>query len=352
MLQLSFRMFVVAAMLAGNAFSSAAQEVSVAALPQPSDYHETLAFSKDGRLLREIASVNSETERFSHLRAVTYIAATGEIRRVLHLAPGTRCLSATSDARTIVISVDLDPPEARPPVFLFDTETGQPQNVPPSWFDADDQRPWAAISGDGRLVSAYSESGPEDGPVVVSVYNWRTKKLVARQATGHPAGGSSWGGVAEDGKIVFSTSRTGGDIVDPKTGRVMVVLGLYSFRSPDGAWIVEFPNAEFLDSPNAAMIENGMNGQELGKLDLPTKDDVQSGRWRGAFCGTSGRFFAASPGSASAYELPSGKRISSFPVETWQDKNQIESIPAIACSSNGKRVAIRSGARLTLHDLP
>lgn len=50
--RLSFRTFALAAMIATNAFGSEAQEVSVASLPEFSDpYHETLAFSKDGRFL-------------------------------------------------------------------------------------------------------------------------------------------------------------------------------------------------------------------------------------------------------------------------------------------------------------
>jgi hypothetical protein len=350
----SFRIFALAAIVAINIFGSEAQEVKVGGLPELSDpYHERLAFSKDGRFLREIGSVNSAyMGQLSHVRAVTYVAATGDIRHVWNLASDTTLLSASSDGRKLVISVHRGQVGARVPVFLFDTESGRSQDVPPNWFDADDYLAWAEISGNGRLVSTYSESGPENSPVVVSVYNWRTKKLIARQSNGYPATGGSWGGVTEDGKIKFANGRTGSEIVDPKTGRVMVVLGVYSFRSQDGAWIVEFPNAEFLDAPNAPIIENGMSGRELGWLDLPMKDDPQSGRWRGAFCGTSERFFAASPGSASAYELPSGKRVASLPAETWQDKNQIDSTPAVACSSNGKRVAIRSGARLTLHDLP
>jgi hypothetical protein len=352
--RMSFRMFALAAMIATNVFGSEAQEVSVASLPEFSDpYHEMLAFSKDGRFLREIGSVNSaDMDQVSHVRAVTYMAATGGIRHVWNFGSDTTLLSASSDGRRLVIAVHRGTVGARVRVFLFDTKTGRSQDVPSNWFDVDDYLAWAEISGNGRLVSTYSESGPQNGPVVVSVYNWRTKKLLARQSTGYPATGGSWGGVTEDGKINIANSRTGSEIVDPKTGRVMVMLGVYSFRSQDGAWIVEFPNAEFLDAPIAPIIENGMSGQELGRLDLPMKDDAQSGRWRGAFCGTSGRFFAASPASASAYELLSGKRVASFPVEAWQDKNQIDSTPAVACSANGKRVAIRSGVRLTLHDLP
>lgn len=42
-----------------------------------------------------------------------------------------------------------------------------------------------------------------------------------------------------------------------------------------------------------------------------------------------------------------------FPKPTWQGTLAPDSDPTVtvACSFNGKRVAIRSGTRLTLHDL-
>jgi hypothetical protein len=354
--RLSFRVFALAAMLISSVAGSAAQEVGLAAPPEPTVVlYEQIAFSEDGRILREIESIHStepDQSRHVHVRVVTYDAATGKLRHVRNLMPDTRWLSSTSDGRKLVISEDRDHPDEDSHTFLFDSENGRIRDLPSSWFDHDDRRPFAAISGDGRLVSAYSESGPVDGPVVVSVYNWRTQRLVARQSTGFPAGGFSSGGVTGDRKIEFSNNRTGSNIVDPKSGRLMVALRMHSFRSQDGAWIVEFPNLDFQDAPKALTIKNGANGQVLGKLDLPIKEDAPSWQWRGAFCGRSRRFIAASANSMFAYELPSGKRVASLPVETWQDKNQIDSTPTVACSSNGMRVAIRSGARLTLHDMP
>jgi hypothetical protein len=330
-------------------------DVSIAALPGTADiYGEILAFSKDGRFLREVVPISSAgTDDGWHVRAITYVAATGKIRRVWNLQPHTWCFSATTDGRISVISVDRDRPEGHAHVFLFDTETGRTQDIPSSWFDADERDPYSQISTDGRLVSAFTESGAGDGPLVVSVYNWRTKRLVAKQATGYPAGGGFGGGVTPDGKIEFLYSRSGRQIVDPKTGSFVVTMGLDSFRSADGAWVVEFPNSMLEGEPREATVKNGRSGEVVGKLDLQIPDHEESWGWRGAFCGTSGRFIAATNDTVQAFEIPSGKKIADFPKTTWQDADATKTDPAVtvACSSNGKRVAIRSGARLTLHNL-
>jgi hypothetical protein len=349
-------MVASAAVLTSTLAGSSAQEVSSAVLPGTADvFNENLAFSKDGRFLREVVPIRSGTDQFSHVRAITYVTATGAIRHVWNLQPDTWFSSATSDGRTAIISVDRDRDDARARVLLVDTETGHTQDIPSNWFDADDHNPHAQISADGRLVSAYTESGSEDGPLVVSLYDWRTKKLVAKQATGYPAGGIPWGGVTEDGKIEFSDSRSGGDIVDPKTGRLLVSVGAHSHRSLDGAWVVEFPNTLFGDAPREVIIRNG-RGEEVGKLDVQITEDEDMEKWmwaRSAFCGTSGRFIAATNDIVEAFEIPSGKKIADFPITTWRDSHAVKGdYPvAVACSSTGKRVAIRSGERLTLHDL-
>ena len=349
-------MVAFAAVIASALPGCAAQDVSIAALPGTADvYHENLAFSKDGRFLREIVPINSVSmEQFSHIRSITYDAPTGKVRHVWNLQPDTWCLSTTTDGRIAVISVDRDRPAGRTRAFLFDTETGRTQDIPSSWFAADDNNPYAAISGDGRLVSAFSDWGADNGALVVNVYNWRSKRLVAKQATGYPAGGVSWGGVTVDGKIEFLSSRGPGEVVDPKTGRSLVSGGPSSTRSSDGAWVVEFLNLWFGDdAPREIIIKNGSSGEVAGKLDLQITDDEEKWVWRGAFCGTSGRFIAATRDTVQAFEIPSGKKIADFLSTTWQDADAVKTNPTVtvACSFNGKRVAIRSGVRLTLHDL-
>jgi hypothetical protein len=54
-----------------------------------------------------------------------------------------------------------------------------------------------------------------------------------------------------------------------------------------------------------------------------------------------------------AFDIPSGKKIADFLTTTWQDPDAAKTDPTVtvACSSDAKRVAIRTGARLTLHHL-
>lgn len=345
-----------ATMLASTASGIAAQDVTFAALPGTADtFRDYLSFSKDGRLLREVVPIKSTgKDEVQHVRAITYVAATGKVRRVWDLQPYTTFSSATTDGRILVISVDRWRPEGRGHFILFDTDTGRTQDIPLSWFAADDPFPDAAISGDGRLVSAFSDWGQDNGALVVSVYDWSTRKLVAKQAGGYPAGGSESGGVTEDGKIQFLNNRMGGDVVDPKTGRSLVTAGRNSLRSPDGAWVVEFPTSWIGQPPWEVIIKNGSNGKVVGNLDIQIgEDDSKWDSARSAFCGTSGKFIAATVDSVQAFEIPSGKKLAEFRTTTWQDPDAVKTDPTVtvACSSDAKHVAIRSGARLTLHNL-
>lgn len=313
---------------------------------------DDLVFSKDGRVMRDIAWIDPPPgENFRRVRLTTYNAATGEVIRVRDLAPDTQSLSITSDGRTAIILVGGDDQNGRAFLQRVDLETGQAEQVPSKWFDADDTRPWSQISGDGQLVSAYSEEGSGDAPRVVTVYNWRAKKLVAKQSTGFDAGGVDAGGVSSDGKIEFSNNRAGSRIVDPKTGKTLVSYGPSAIRSSDGLWVVDFPTPSY-DERTDVPILNGMNGQPVGKLDLALPDDESDSRWRGAFCGSSGKFIAGSPDEVLAFEIPSGKKLASFPPNSWKDpKVEDKIVPAVACSPSAKRVAIRHGDRLTFHDL-
>jgi hypothetical protein len=354
MCRLLLVMVVSTAVLVSTLPGSAAQEVNFAASPDASGARTVnLAFSKDGRLLREVLSVDGRAlGEFWRVRAITYDVATVSIRRALNLGPDTWFFSATSDGRTAVIAVDRDREDVRAHLLLVDMETEQTQDIPSKWFIADHDNPYAQISADGRLVSAFTEAGTEG--LVVTLYDWRTKKLVAKQSAGYPAGGIAWGGVTVDGKIEFLNNRTGGEVVDPKTGRLLVRVGPNSHRSADGAWVVEFPNPMFVDAPREVIVKNGRSGEVVGKLDLQITDDNTENWWgRGAFCGTSRRFIAATHDSVQAFEIPSGKKVAELPITTWQDADATKTDPTVtvACSSSGKRVAVRSGERLTLHDL-
>jgi hypothetical protein len=336
----------------------AAQDVSIVAPRDAGEAHTTsLVFDKDGCLLHEIQMLNPPAAvAVWSVRAITYDATTGSIRHVLNLGPNTWFLSAAYDVRTAIISVDRDREDARAHLLRVDMETGQRQDIPSQWFDADDNNPYATISGDGQIVSAYTESDPEHG-LVVTLYDWQTKKMIAKQSEGYPAGGFSGGGVTEDGKIEFSNNRTGGDVVDPQTGRVLVRVEPNSYRSLDGASVVEFPNTLYGDAPKEVIIKNGMSGEVVGKLELQIADEKERESWgwgRGAFCGTSGQFVAAGSNTVQVFAIPSGKKVADFPIKRWQadaDPTKTDLTAIVGCSFNGKRVAIRSGKRLTLHDL-
>jgi hypothetical protein len=307
---------LIAAVVISAAFTSStpAQNASATATPDPAEMYWTqLTFSKDGRIFRETGSL---------------------------------------DGRAMVIAADVDMPDARAHLFLLDADTGDTQDIPREWFDADETRPSAAISGDGRLVSIYSEWSPEYQCMLVKIYDWRTKTLVAKQTRGEFAGGFSSGAVTEDGKIVFSNNRSGSYIVDPTTGQTLLHLGNDAFRSPNGAWVVEFPDRFYGDSGTDVTIRDGENGRVLGKLDLPMSEDEAEKPWQGAFCGASGKFVAVTDDMAVIFAIPSGKKIASFSVGTWRDTDpKGYPLAAVACTSDGKRVAIRSGSRITFHSV-
>jgi hypothetical protein len=338
---------VVAAAVSGVAACVGAQG--------PNFSTQYLSFSSDGHLLREVQREDpTSVTTFPRIHAVAYDAVSGEKIHALDLGPDTQFLDATADGRTAVILVNSSRPDQDLHVSLVDMDTGHAQDLPANWFNADDRDLEAQISADGRLVSAYKTSSTENE--IVTVYEWPGKKQVARQTHGFPAGGIASGGVTADGKIEFMNNRTGGDVVDPRTGRLLVNVVPNSYRSVDGAWVVEFPNPDYGGSSKTIPIKSGLNGELAGQLDIKIASDDEEEAWgwaRGAFCGTSGRFIAASKDTVQAFAIPSGKKIAEFPAKSWQEPASAggSNLVTVACSLDGQRVAIRNGARLTLHDL-
>lgn len=334
----------------------AAQEVDVKDSPGARRlYRDALFFSKDALRLREFQLGSLEGERYYRVSVVTYDVRTGAVLHVLDQGEDSRFLSATTDGRIALISFHGGVEKARHVVRL-DVETGRQEGIPAQWF-GDDHRPdepYATISGDGRLIGAYSETGPPERPRVLTLYDWQTKKRIAQRSTGFPAGGISWGDVTVDGKISFQGNRGGGEVVDPKTGRRLTGVGPNTYRSPDGAWDVDFPNPMF-DAEQATTITDGMTGIVVGKLEGSGGNNTAAWTWgRGGFCGTSGRFAVARVGIVEVFEIPSGKRIAEFPAETWRGERgpDVDAPATVGCSADGKGVAIRSAERLTIHRLP
>jgi len=314
---------------------------------------QNLFFSKDGRVVREILSVPEPTENgFSHVRAITYDSVTGKTLHVLDLDADTWLFSVTTDGRFAIVSIDRDRKGVPARILRADLETGRMNEIPHSWVDPTDPRPYASIADDGRLISVYSEDGPEESPMVVTLYDWRTKRRVARQTSPLIGAGGIFGGdVTPDGKIEFVNNRSGSIVIDPKTGRTLISYGPFSVRSPDGTWVVEFPQTVYGERKEFSIL-NGLNGKPVGKLDLSLTEEEVNWWWQGAFCGASGRFIAAGPDEVFAVEIPTGKKLATFSPEIWKDLDTKEKTTgSVACDPTGKRVAIRSGARLTIHNL-
>jgi hypothetical protein len=306
-------------------------------------------FSRDGRFLHVVGRFPGAAGEMEHVRAVTYLARTGAVVHVINLQPDTSVGSTTSDGRTAIIETGAS--GQHPGLSLLDTETGRLEAIPDSWYQPDSELD-AELSGDGRLVSIYSETDSA-APMTVTVYDWKTKTLVTRRTSEYvAAGGGMSGGVTWDGAVAFEGNRVGSTIVDLTTGRVMAQFGPSAVRSPDGAWAVQFPNLNWDESSSKdVLVKDGKDGHIVGKLDAQVPESELDGALGGAFCGTSGRFVIAGAHSVAAYVLSSGKRLASFPEPTWKDASTGDGVSVVACSPAGTRVAIFSGARVTFHDL-
>ena len=266
------------------------------------------------------------------------------VGKIVTFETDTTIGSISSDGRKAIIAVG-NFPHSR--LFLLDTVTGQRDDIPPGWYDPG--YPQVALSGDGRLISSYSEF-----PMTVTVYDWATKTLVVKRSIEDiHAGGVDGGGVTVDGAVEFANNRDGSKIVSLKTGNLIGQFGPNWVRSLDGAWVVEFPNRSFNESASAAvLLKQGTGGQTVAQLGEQIPEDELYGGMRGAFCGTSGRFILGSGHGIAAYAIPSGKLLTSFSAATWRDASaDVRATVSIACSSNGIHVAILSGKRLSFHDL-
>ena len=337
------------ALMPGSAAQSFVRVVSIAL-----DFgNARLAFSNDGRVLHAIGASPDPSET-QHVRAVTYDATTGAVLHSVNLEPDTTVQSTTSDGRTAIFAKGLGGPGEHIELFLVDTETGKTEPIPSAWYDSKDTDASAELSGDGRLISIYSESGTDDRPMAVSVYTWPGKTFVARQTSEYiSAGGGYGGGVTPDGHAIeFENNRVGTRLVDLKTGREMAWFGRDSVRSPNGDWVVQLPDKTFEDESTAreVLIKDGASGKKLGKIDVPVPDDIAYGQMTGAFCGGAGRFILASGYGVAGYAIPSGALVASFPPDTWSDPAALDhNYVSVACSPTAGRVAILSGTRLTLH---
>ena len=331
--------------------NAAAQSSSNAVSIRVDLWNPQIAFSADGHLLRIIGS-SQDPSGTEHVRAITCNVATGAVLHTIDLQPDTRVSSTTTDGRTAIIVKGLSGSEHHVEISIVDTETGKTAPIPIAWYDPKETNPDADLSGDGRLISIYSEGGKDDHSMTVSVYTWPARRFVAKQALEFFAGGISSGGITTDGHAIeFSNNRSGSILVDLKTGQELARLGPGSIRSSNGNWVVKVPDASFEDdsTPRGVFIKDA-SGKTRGSIDVPVPDEVADGQMSGAFCGDTNRFILYSGDAIAAYAIPSGALLTSFPVDTWRDPAAPGNSPAhVYCSPAAGRVAILSGTRLTLH---
>lgn len=310
-------------------------------LPRPDSSHPALAFSSDARQL--LAFGNS---------VETYDAVSGALLGTLPLAAGTRVASIAADGRTVLLSVPVSATDFRPE--LLDAATGRTQILPSSWYGSA-QNEWdAAMSADGRLISIYSEGEDPVQQMAVTVYDRSTGQRVARRTSAYiSAGGVFSGGVTPDGAVEFSNNRVGRKVVDLHTGNLIGMFGFDSIRSSDGRWVVEFPSLGRDESaPADVVVRNGRTAAVLGRLDAQFKDEEIYGRLSGAFCGTSGKVAMARIRDVAVFDMASGQLLAEIPAASWRGPDSYaDAPPRVACSFDGRHVAIASGRRVTLHEL-
>jgi hypothetical protein len=304
------------------------------------DSNAQLLFSKNGGSLYAVGK-----------RALTYNARSAVITNTVDIEPGAQVFSI-SPAPTALLGV-LSGTRVR--LRLLQLNNGQLRDLPTNWYDADYSGRAAATSGDGRLISIYSENGPAAQPMTVTVYNWPAGTLAARRMSEYiAAGGIFSGGVTVDGLVEFVNNRAGRRVVDLKTGRLIGAFAFSSLRSPNGAWVVEFPDRTFNESASKdVVVKDGASAAIRGRLEVQIEDiEAYAGVINGAFCGTTGRFVLARRGSVAIYSIPSGTLLANLPTVSWQDASAApDDRVHAACSSNGGRIAVLSGNRLTIHEL-
>jgi hypothetical protein len=342
----------MSATLAGSTLTTRAQNsdaATVSAAP-PAHYTWDLIFSRDGRLIRDFQRVSPQLEA-EHAVIITYDAKTRKILQTKDFGPNTVFLGATTDGAIALIGFDLSGEGTHPRIARVDLESGRSDQIPSDWLDAADDRPFASISSDGGLISTFANSCHPDRFECVTVYDWESRKPIAKQFEGHGAGGVDWGGVTPDGRTEFCNNRGGCEILEPGTGARVMSYGSMAIASADGKWVVEFPNSDFGDDPHSVPIVSGMTGRTLGHLEFKSDADDLDRWWRGAFCPATRKFIATGPGKVIAFNIPSGKKLKAFPLKSWRSADTEEAVPAVACSPDGERVAIMDRDRLTIHSL-
>jgi hypothetical protein len=219
----------------------------------PPGANAKLAFSLDGRRLNALGS-----------SAMTYDVSTGRLLNQMALKSGTETFSIAANGDTAVLAERDSGQHIR--LMFLDLVRQRLKPVPSAWYEHQYDGSNAALSADGRLFSVYSESGPVDRPMTVTVYDRSTGKMVAKQTSEYiSAGGGFGGGVTAEGQIEFENNRVGRKLVELKTGRLIARFSFTSVRSADGRWVIEFPDRSWNESAaRNVIIDDGRTGAGIG----------------------------------------------------------------------------------------
>jgi len=179
---------------------------------------------------------------------MTNDVSTGRLLNQKALTRGTETFSIAGNGNTAVLA-DRDSGQHIRLMFL-DLVRQRLEPVPSAWYEPPYDGSIAALSVDGRLFSVYSESGPVDRPMTVTVYDRSSGKMVAKQTSEYiSAGGAFGGGVTPDGQIEFENNRVGRKLVELKTGRLIGRFSFPSVRSANGGYRIPGSKLERIRHP-------------------------------------------------------------------------------------------------------
>lgn len=306
--------------------------------------------SNDGGVALRFTSDSRHVVLFTADAFSVHDATTGAVERREAFGAGRRLLAASFDASravlydgTVLVAVDVASGARRP--------------LPVAWTEdrtADDLALEVSLSADGRWLGL---SSADDGGLRVRTFDLAS--LTATDVHRHEpisAGGVDADGIGLDGRTIeFVNSRVGTLLVDRTTDRAGPAFGPDCVRSPDGRWVVEFPDRTFVPEeewprlPKTGVVKDGPTGAVRGALALELADRELGGQAHGAFCGISDRFVSFSAAGLGMYEVPSGKRVWKAPAAPAEiAAPRFGAGLMLACSPDARRVAFVAGQRLTI----
>lgn len=220
-------------------------------------------------------------------------------------------------------------------VELFDTTSGARKPLAMLGKVSEMHGP-PSMSGDGKLVA---RCRLVDMILRIDVFERVNDTLLATRESLHPPGGFFWAGVSRDSLRATFVSSRGGVIFDSIWGNDTLHVEGWSTPSPDGRWLLRSETGPFgsLRDVDVVVLE-GASGRVRGALAnaFTTAEHPLNQSVRVAFCDGQDRVVIARSSEVSVHALPSGRIIASRP----SDDPIADAAPEVACSGDGKRMAI------------